>query len=116
MREYTQVIRDDLKIGLRRDYRARTGLESCINLKATEYGLTPYIEVELPFSITTLDAHVVDLSWPFPQLLRGREVTLLADTQRIFFVNEADWSLLLLDLFQAKADTAAGSIKIGNAW
>ncbi len=107
--------------GLRPDFRSARNsdfLLDCFNAKITPYGLVPYEPVELPFSQLTLNANQIVLGWPFPQLFKGSSKMLIADRNRIFLVNENDWSVFrLTNFFSALTPTSVvTNITIGNQW
>lgn len=85
-----------LAIGSRVDDRIGKNVlsfEEFRGLKATAFGATSFAEVRNPFVSK-------GFNHPFPQLFRGKGVTLLADATEIFLVDEADdWSLSLIKTF-----------------
>ena len=84
MREFSYIISDDLVNGIKPDPRARRGtpyLEECINMKCLEDGLQPYDPLIDPFEGS------VKVSFPLPQLFRGKSVTILAGRNTVEYVD-----------------------------
>ena len=99
MREFTLQVDDIFKKGLRTDSRQERGLhtlEECLNYKPTEFGLIPYETVPDPIKSGEFSTHSITINPPFPQIFRGRNVTLVVSETKVWTVNESDWSLTLL--------------------
>lgn len=85
MQEYSLLIRKTLRNGLRpRDFR-RGGeyLTQCQFVKPKKWGLRSCSVIEEPFEIPQV------VSWPFPQLIRGKEDTLLLEETSIMEIDES---------------------------
>jgi hypothetical protein len=92
-------------------------LELCRNLRPWSGGLAPYEPIRPAFDNDTLAEAGIVADWPFPQLFRGREVTLLATRDAVYLVLEASWTLVLLET--ATPITAGGIwhfADFGSAW
>lgn len=105
MREFETRVVDHLANGLRPSPRLGVNapyLQDCMNMKPTVEGLVPYEKVQVPFGTPpTID-------FPFPQLFKGKGVTLLADKTKIYAVNESDWGTSEI--------TLVGSISGTGSW
>jgi len=100
--------------GLRNYDNQRRGagyLTECINTipMGEERGLAPVEEVSCPLSSITVN-------WPFPQLFRGKGVTLLADKTKIYTVDESDWGKTQITTYDAFSIAAEKSITAGSSW
>lgn len=105
MREFESRIVDPLANGLRPSPRLGVNspyLTDCINLKPTIEGLVSCENVQVPFSPAPT------VSFPFPQLFKGKGVTLLADKTNIYIVDESDWTKEKISL--------TGTITQGGMW
>ena len=119
MREFSFTIADSLSAGLRRSYknaRNATGMTELFNVEVGEHGLVQLEGITNPLSVDTLGAHSIEVNWPNPRLFRGNSVTLLADENRLFEVDEADWSLSELTLYNFGKVGTAASIPSGGSW
>ena len=110
-----------LALGLRTDHRVKVntpGLIECMGVKpilirnpdrTTSNVLAPHEPLDNPFPNETI-------SWPFPQLIRGKGVTLLADKTTIYEVNENGWSKTPLVVYDAYDTDTTVSIPEGGQW
>lgn len=100
--------------GLRPERRLRdksTGyLEQLRNLRPAEDGLSPLEYAQNPLHPT------LGISWPFPQLLREQQVTLLCYERTLYEVDETDWSLTQLTTYDAADGVTAADIVPGGIW
>lgn len=95
-----------------------TALLSCRGARPMPNGLWYYEEMQEPFTSATLTGASITDDWPFPQILRGRGVTLLATRTSIYQVNESDWSLSLLTFTKMEepdTESLANGTFTGNA-
>lgn len=104
----------DLWKGLRKYSDQRREVDSlveCVNAvpKGEERGLVQYNEVINPMSSITV-------TWPFPQLFRGKGVTLLAYETAIYTVNETTWVPTLITTYDAFDISNTKSITAGGVW
>ena len=84
-------LRSSVIAGLKKSYkqgRNDTGLLQFHNLKATEFGAYPVEDIEFLIPESELEENSISYEYPFPQLIRGRNVTLLATKDKIYKVNE----------------------------
>jgi hypothetical protein len=114
MREFVQYFADGLKRGLRREAisdRQTQALVRCRNAKPKEHGLEAHTAISDPFSGQTV-------SWPFPQLIRGRELTLLAAATSLSEVDETTtpWSTSAVTVYDYINQETADSITTGGQW
>lgn len=113
-REFPADLSDALNKGLRPDYRSGANKDFLVEItngKPTPFGLSGHVQVEQAINIT-------DNVFPFPQLFRGREVTLLCYETLIYTVDESDWSTTLLTLYDVDA-SKFDTVKLaeaGGAW
>ncbi len=135
MKEFTLQVEDIFKRGLRTDSRIERGLhmlEECANLKPTEFGLIPYETISDPFLSGEFSSNSITIAPPYPQVFRGKNKTLLADSAKIYSVDESNWSLTLLgdgsgkfinpeDVYGSTVAISAGTgawhfIDLGDEW
>ncbi len=112
MQEYQLKIQESLTKGLRPFKDMALGnkfLSRCEGLKPRPWGLRSAHDVTNPFASDQFD------EFPFPQLLNGREVMLLAGKDKIHSVGE-DWSLSELDLYNIADELEADTVMPGGAW
>ena len=92
MREYSFEIDAALTNGLRRDPRVPPNsafMAYMKNAKPTEFKAVSPEPVAYPIE----DDLPLELAWPFPQLFRGKSVTLLCFQDTIYEVDESDWTV-----------------------
>lgn len=114
MREFSFVIDDALKLGLRRDERqARNGpgVIEMTNLKPSEFGAVSPETVTYPITSPALS-----MDWPFPVLIRGERVTLLAAETALYTVDESDWSTSPITTYDAGTPANTKAISAGTPW
>jgi len=113
MKEFATKIERELEAGLRSDSRAKVNhiqLVQCKNLKPVKgVGLCPYEPASNPFS-------GLSYSHPFPQLFKGRNVTLLAFATAVYTVNESTWAKTLITTYDVFDEASTKSITTGGAW
>lgn len=110
MREQSTTLTDLFNVGLRPDKRNALNAQAftvLTGLKPTPYGLA-----NIPLVSTPLGAVG---SWPFPQILKGKKLTLLADEDAISVVDEDGWTTSALS-FRNPADTDAATVVAGGSW
>lgn len=113
MREYNERIEEALTNGIHRDVRRRKNLPfltDAYNLKVSEYGLKFFEPFVDPFSGS------VPVNFPFPQIIRGDNETLLADETRIYTVNTSvvPWQRTQIDFVDLEG--AASNPTAGGPW
>ena len=100
MREFEWPFEEGLRKGLRREEFSparEQQLVECWNLRPRATGLLPIVDITNPFSET--------ISWPFPQVLVGRNLSLLADTSAIYTC-DSSWATTV----------AISGIPVGSCW
>ena len=101
MREFAFSIKDSFEKGLRPSSRSGLNapyLTQSQGAKPSIYGLVPYEAVTQPMTDAYLSGESITKSFPFPQLIRGKGVTLLATANILYEVDESDWTLTELTL------------------
>lgn len=119
MKEYGFNLDKSLTRGLRRTYKEKKnsfGMLDLFNLEPTPYGLVPFSFCTQPWSSEKLASIGIELSWPFPQLIRLKSFTLLLGADYLFLVNEEDWSLVQLDTYDFYNSSQTKGIKAGGYW
>lgn len=119
MREYAFVIEEALRQGLRPDDRVARNmpfLEGMTGLIPSPYGAVSPEVVGYPITSPALT-----MAWPFPQVFRGRDTTLLCYGTSIYTVDESDWSTSALAVFdwsdfEDDGTLTADSITTGGPW
>jgi hypothetical protein len=109
---------EGLSQGLRSDYRSPRNsarLISCVNCKPTEFGLVPYDPIEIPFEEGLLDSYGIDFDWPYPQLWKGSGRTILTTGNRFFYVDESDWGLIELPIYNIDSEFPTNSETIDKS-
>ncbi len=102
-KHFSNGLRPTNRMGLNQDY-----LNECKNTKVAEDGLVPYEAVTVPFSDSELSLNGITISFPFPQLFKGKGVTLLVTQDEVFTVDESDWTLT--------AVTISGTVSGSGIW
>jgi len=119
--ERTLYIRDSFVHGLRpyEDLPLGTSMfESLHGLRVTPRGLVSSVPIiQYPTDGTLLSNDIIK-SFPFPQLFRGRMVTLLAAETSLFYVNESDGTLTPIVTYDLYNPAFLASITNNNraAW
>jgi hypothetical protein len=117
VREVTKTLL--LGKGLRTDWRLRRNsdqLTELFNAEVTKNGVTKIVPVTAAFSDEVISAASAEINWPFPQIIRGKRYTFLANKNRLDIAIEADWSLAEVDTYNAHDKNALKGIATGNAW
>ena len=108
-----------LRRGIRRDWRApknSIGLTDLYNLIPFGEGLAQYQQLIMPWSEGQLHTIGIQLSWPFPQLVKLKSFTLLLGSDYIFSVDENDWSLTQLETYDFYNKSQTKAITSGLRW
>jgi len=84
-------------------------------------GLTFEASTDFNGTVDISDVHIyyfADLEWPWPQLFRGREVTLIAWKQHLATVDETTWYNTNLTVYDASSTATEDTITnaTGGAW
>lgn len=116
MKSFPILIKEALANGLRHSVHAprnAPGLVEYLNLRGLKEGATPLPTLVDPFFTTSF-------SFPFPQLFKGKGVTLLADETAVYLVNEADFTLTPISFYNIGDDPLVmlptGTIDAADAW
>lgn len=114
MREFLFDITIEQVNGIRQKERAgrKSGyLVDLYNLIPTTDGLIPWERPIDPFAGTVVD-------WPFPQLIRGKQITLLAAEASISEVSESSvpWTSTPITLYDAFNPAVEKAITPGGVW
>ena len=88
------------------------GLIECLNLKPYSDGLRPITRLPNPFS---LDFPPQDMTFPFPQLFKGKEGMFLLDKEKIYSVDNA-FDITELTTYDASNLVSELSFIAGDAW
>lgn len=114
--------------GIRRDNRLPRNnkfLTNCRNISATEFGLRVLRSVVQPISDADLTTATITKTYPFPQLFRLKNFTLLLDEDAVYVVTEdptSTWALTPLTVydlstFDVSNNTASAySLSGGKDW
>lgn len=119
MRQFSTVLTKEIFRGLRPDYRVgrnSQGLTDLLNAETSEDGLSVYDPVVNPISTEDISAYNLALDWPYPQLFRGWDQTIVAAKSAIYSINESDWSPTELDLYDADAIDVLTAPVLGEPW
>lgn len=119
MREFEITIEEALRNGLRPEKgtpRNAPYLRECLNMIPHEQGLEVYEKINVPISSEELQQNGIFYDHPFPQLFIGRDEILLVDNDRVFSVDENDWTLSQLPTYAPGDRSTPVSITGGGAW
>lgn len=118
-REFNYIVDQPFRLGLRpvaRSPRNSNYLTACRGVKAKAEGLVSFTDVTCPISAAELAAHSITISFPFPQLIRGKNVTLLATATQLFLVDETTWTLTELTTYDMFDTATTKAIVSGGPW
>ncbi|MBW8034153.1 MAG: hypothetical protein FVQ79_00345 [Planctomycetes bacterium] len=115
MKEFPFIIAESLSRGLRPEdtYLNKEGyLEECLNMKPNPGGLVSYEAPTDPFS----GGQVVD--FPFPQFVRGQELTLLFDKTAVYELatGSIPWTKTILSLNSPSLPSSTSLITQDGVW
>ena len=115
-----QAIRNGLKIDERVGLNAQA-LDSCSGLQATPFGLKQFQPIIQPISDTDILTTLGEtIGYPFPQLFRGKAVTLLCFEDEVYEVDESTWTATKLTFYDAahfgNDFPGAATITAGGTW
>ncbi len=113
MKEFSVDLSEALTKGKRPDYRQGFGtgfMDNLFNCKPSPFGLLAHTPIKEALSLS-------DVQFPFPQLFRGKAVTLLAYETTVYTIDESDWSTTQLTLYNYIDRTTVGTVpKGGGIW
>lgn len=94
-------------------------LTKCLNRRVTDDGLKGFYSITQPMTDNYLTTTLGESkTWPFPQLIRGKSITLLCFSDAIYTVNESTYLATLIDTKNPTDLTGATSkaITAGKDW
>ena len=112
-------LKEGLSIGLRSDkYQGRNalGMVQYLNMRPTSGGARPYEPMTSAISSAELAAESITVGHPFPQIFRGKGVTLLADETALYTVNETTWLLTKVPTYDIHDQASEEPIVAGGPW
>lgn len=86
------------------------------NVQATEYGLKSFETITNAISSGELSSKSITIAHPFPQLFRGKGVTLLCTATKIYLVNESTRTLTQVSTYDYLNSSASHEIPSGGTW
>lgn len=119
MRTFAIVVEEALKRGLRsRETNPRNAqaLVECINQRATKDGLIPLDGLVNPLRPLLSGDPAISADFPFPQLFRGKDITLLAFEDTICSVDESGWVYHELATHDALDVPSEKDVTAGGIW
>lgn len=91
-------------------------LSDCKACKLKPEALIGYTALTVPISAAELAAESVVFDWPFPQLIRGANVTLLCTETKVFLVDESTWLLTAITTYDFYATSTPKAIASGGGY
>ncbi len=107
MAEITLQLSDNLVNGLRSDDRFPVNspaLELMDMLKPTQFGARTYDGITNAISSGELSSNSITVAHPYPQIFKGKGITLLLTANKLFTVDESDWSLTPVTVYTPAGD------------
>lgn len=118
-KEFTLTFDSLFTSGLRQNERAPRNSQvftTLTNVRVRPEGLTAYEPLIQPVSDSTLSANSVSYAFPFPQLFRGKYITLLVSATKLFVVNETTWTLTPVTTYDLYNTGLTKTITSGGSW
>jgi len=84
--------------------------ETLKDMKPTEGDLVGFDAVTNPLDISPA------VAWPFPQLLRGEGVTVVANATGLYTVDESDWTTTAVTTYDIGTPANTKAITTGGVW
>ncbi len=115
----TVSIKEQLAAGLRPDQYVGLNakfMQECSSMRLSPFGLLPMEPVNFAMETAFLSALGVTVSHPFPQLFKGKGVTLLADEDKVYLVDESTWIATEITTYDVYDPATPKSITAGGAW
>ncbi len=112
-------LREQLINGLRPEQFAGLNakyMKSCSGTRITPFGLLPFESINFAPDAGDFGGLGITVSHPFPQLFKGKGVTLLADETQIYLVNETDWTAAAITTYDIYDPATPKAISSGGAW
>lgn len=119
MKEFSFTLEDELTIGLkpRLELKTNSGFFSEFkNVEPSPYGARPFSYTTVPWTAQQLYSQGIEVDFPFPQLVRLKNFTLLLGATYVFHVNEEDWTLVQLDTYDFNTPANTKTIPTGHYW
>jgi hypothetical protein len=115
-KEFPTLVEGPFINGLRPDKRVPVNapyLQTCKYLRPTAFGLVTPETISLP---TT--GYTPSYDWPFPQLIRGQEHTLIGDATALRLVDETatPWTVAAVTTYDADSIATPKAITKGGCW
>lgn len=113
------TLQETLKAGLRPTNRAKRNapvLVECTGVRPSPFGLSPYEAFTDAISASELSDNSITPAWPFPQIFRGSQITLLVTQTGLWTVDESDWTLTAVTTYDASNDANTKAIDSGGSW
>ena len=110
---------DSLRNGLRPvEYAGKNVqfLQTANNILCTQFGLTAHEIIQQLIASGELTANSITVSHPYPQVFKGKGVTLLCTATKVYTVNESTWTLTQLTTYDLRNSANAHSIPSGGVW
>lgn len=119
----TISLRESMINGLRREsisssenFRNIPFFTTYKGLRATPTGARPYQSIANAFSSGVLSSAGITISHPFPQLFKGKGVTLLCDQTAIFTVDESNFTLTAITTYDVNIPANTKAITGDGVW
>lgn len=94
-------------------------LTKCLNRRVTDDGLKAFYAITQPMTDNYLTSTLGEVkSWPFPQIIRGKAITLLCFSDAIYLVDESTYLCTIIDTKDAAypSGSTSKSITAGKDW
>jgi len=116
---YFTLTGKELARGLRTEFNAPRNLlllKEALNVEARSYGLVSYEPIVVPFQQSDLMINNLEISFPFPQYIRGASVSFLLGRDLIFMVDETNWLFSQIATYDIDDPTKYKNPDPGNRW
>ncbi len=119
MREFQFSIINSIAQGLRKEsgaIRSDQGVSEIVNMQLRPSGPEPYVDVTSIISASELASNGIVIDYPFPQIFKGKEIMLLADSDAIYEVDTSDYTLTLISTFDTYDVDSTKDITADGVW
>jgi len=119
MKQFSTVLSKEIFRGLRSDYRVgrnSAGLVDLFNAETSEEGLATFDPIVNPIDIGDISAYGLDIDWPYPQIFRGWDQTIIAAKTSLVVVDERDWSVGPVSIYDARNIDTEAVPALGEPW
>jgi len=99
--------------------RSANGLyaeEEIVHDGATAPNLILLFRPSIDFDGAIDNVRITEVTWPFPQIFKGKEVTLAVGSNHIFLINETDWTMTQIATYDAQSMTTEKVITADGPW